>query len=449
MNFIVDTQTLEDLNIFTRSRGGAVFNLFNKTNTRGGAQVLREMFQHPLSDRNMINRRSSIIQYFREKNIAFPFRNELFDAIEFYFSNTDDRTKLVAGEDTLQRKLRNYMGADTEYELLHKGIIAAIEVFNGLGDLLNGMDAEKAPPAWLPEVREIQKLLSDEQLVWMYREKGNKKLAFATTAMYDQVLRFAARVKMQKLLQYIYYIDVYISTAAVANTRGMSFAHALETEKNALRIEGMFHPQLTDPVAYTIQVDQNSNVVFLTGANMAGKSTFMKTLGITVLLAHMGFPVPAQRMEFSVRNGMFTTINLADNLDMGYSHFYAEVLRLKKVAEQVARTENIIVIFDELFRGTNVKDAYDATVAITLAFAERRNCIFVISTHIVEAGGPLKENCTNINFVCFPTVMEDNILRYTYQLSPGITNDRHGMMIINNERIIDILKSRKNTLKLV
>jgi DNA mismatch repair ATPase MutS len=146
---------------------------------------------------------------------------------------------------------------------------------------------------------------------------------------------------------------------------------------------------------------------------------------------------------------MFTTINLADNLNMGYSHFYAEVLRLKKVAEQVARTENLIVIFDELFRGTNVKDAYDATVAVTAAFAEKRNCTFIISTHIIEAGEVLREKCDNINFVYFPTVMNGNKPGYTYQLSAGITNDRHGMMIINNEDIIGIIKSRQQRLKLV
>lgn len=70
-----------------------------------------------------------------------------------------------------------------------------------------------------------------------------------------------------------------------------------------------------------------------------------------------------------MRNGMFTTINLPDNLSMGYSHFYAEVLRLKKVVMQLQQTKKLVIVFDELFRGTNVKDAYDATLAVTEAFA--------------------------------------------------------------------------------
>ena len=449
MSFITDKQTLDDLHIFGKSRDGAIYNLFNTTQTRGGAQVLEEMFLYPLSDKDKINRRSTILQYFQGKNASFPFRNDAFDAIEHYLGNTDERTRIVVAEDTLQRRLRNYMGADTDYELLHKGIIAVIEVFNRLHDFLQEIDAAHAPVAYLEEVKGMQTLLQDGQLAWMYEEKGNKKLAYAKAARYDQDLRFAARDKIHKLLYYLYNMDAYTAVARVAIDRRFVFAHALEGNDHILRIEGMYHPQLTSPVSNSLQVDRNSNVIFLTGANMAGKSTFMKTLGVTLLLAHMGFPVPAKHMEFSVQRGLFTTINLADNLNMGYSHFYAEVLRLKKVAEHISRTENMVIIFDELFRGTNVKDAYDATVAVTGAFAGKRNCTFIISTHIIEAGEELRQQYNNINFVYFPTVMNGSMPEYTYRLTTGITNDRHGMMIINNENIIGILKSRRPKPKLV
>ena len=173
---------------------------------------------------------------------------------------------------------------------------------------------------------------------------------------------------------------------------------------------------------------------------MAGKSTFMKSFGITVFLAHVGFPVPAKEMEFSVQNGMFTTINLPDNLNMGYSHFYAEVLRVKKVAQQVRQTQHLVVVFDELFRGTNVKDAFDATLAVTEAIAERKNRAFMVSTHIIEVGQELGKRCDNVTFEYLPTVMKGKLPTYTYKLEPGITSDKHGMIITNNEKIIEIIK---------
>ena len=264
-------------------------------------------------------------------------------------------------------------------------------------------------------------------------------MSYEQAVTYDRVFRFEERDNLKKILYYVYLLDVYMTVAEVSKSRNFVQAKAYPTEVNILKLKGVFHPFLKKPVGNDIVVDKDSNVIFLTGANMAGKSTFMKTFAISIFLAHVGFPVPAESMEFSVRNGMFTTINLPDNLSMGYSHFYAEVLRVKKVAQQVRQTPNLIIIFDELFRGTNVKDAYDATLAVTEAFAEIRNCTFMISTHIIEVGQVLKERCSNIKFVYLPTLMEGSKPVYTYRLTEGITNDRHGMIIINNERIIEII----------
>lgn len=126
---------------------------------------------------------------------------------------------------------------------------------------------------------------------------------------------------------------------------------------------------------------------------------------------------------------------------MGFSHFYAEVSRVKKVAEAVNSNERLIVVFDELFRGTNVKDAYEATVAVVAAFANKRKCTFIISTHIIEAGEDLKKLRDNVKFLYLPTIMNGNKPQYTYTIKEGITSDRHGMLIIQNENILNILKN--------
>jgi DNA mismatch repair ATPase MutS len=186
-------------------------------------------------------------------------------------------------------------------------------------------------------------------------------------------------------------------------------------------------------------MNQESNLLFLTGANMAGKSTFMKSFGIALYLAHMGFPVAADNMVFSVKDGLYSSINVPDNLSMGYSHFYAEVKRVKKVAEEICRSLDLVVIFDELFKGTNVKDAYDATLAITAAFARKTNCLFIISTHITEAGEELRRNDSPLQYVYFPSILNGSVPTYTYQLQQGISNDRHGMMIIEKEGIVELI----------
>ena len=175
---------------------------------------------------------------------------------------------------------------------------------------------------------------------------------------------------------------------------------------------------------------------------MAGKSTFMKAFGIAVYLSHMGFPVAAKDMQFSVLDGIYSSINVADDISMGHSHFYAEVLRVKNVAEEVASGKNMVVLFDELFKGTNVKDAYDGTLSVTAAFARYSNCLYIVSTHIIEVADALKDEGEHIKFAYLPTVMDGNTPRYTYKLQQGITTDRQGMMIIENEGILDVLKDK-------
>jgi DNA mismatch repair ATPase MutS len=182
------------------------------------------------------------------------------------------------------------------------------------------------------------------------------------------------------------------------------------------------------------------NVLFLTGANMAGKSTFLRSVSTAVYVAHIGFPVAAEEMEFSVLDGIYTTINLPDNLGIGASHFYAEVLRVKKVASELQANKSLFIIFDEMFRGTNVKDAHEATVEITIAFAAKKNSMFIISSHIVEAGERLQQ-IPSIGFQYLPTRMNGTIPEYTYTLEKGITEDRHGMIIIRNEGILETLKN--------
>ena len=270
--------------------------------------------------------------------------------------------------------------------------------------------------------------------------KGKEKLSLEEAAFFDSLLRYDNHGKVRQLLDYIYHLDVYISVARVAHERNFSRAEVLPAEENVMELKGAFHPMLKSPVANDLTISAENNIIFLTGANMAGKSTFMKTFGIAVFLAHVGFPVPAQSMRFSVRDGLFTTINLPDNLNQGFSHFYAEVRRLKRCAQSVNKWPNLVIIFDELFRGTNVKDAYDATVAVTEAFSHKKSSIFMISTHIIEAGEELKQLCRNIEYIYLPTVMEGSVPKYTYRLEKGITADRHGMIIIRNEGILDILK---------
>ncbi len=442
MAFKADNQTINDLKMVGGSKGNDVFSLYNRTKTRGGGKLLKDMFLYPRSREEEITGRVNIIKFFKEKQIKFPFQSSVFDVVEEYLGNTDERTRLSVHQDNLKRKFDSVMGADTDYKQIHKGVVNTLQFFLDLKGFISQLDTETTTHEFNMTVDSIHETLDKPDFSFVKELTKAGKPGFAKTAEYDQLFRFTeSRKDILKLLYYVYDIDVYISVAEVANIYNFTFAEIVQDESNLLEMQGVYHPLVPNAISNDITITEENNMVFLTGANMAGKSTFMKTFSIAIYLCHMGFPVPAKKIRFSIQNGMFTTINLADNLNLGFSHFYAEVSRVKKVAESLKSNERMIVVFDELFRGTNVKDAYDATIAVMDAFAGKRKCTFVISTHIIEAGEELKKLRDNIMFVYLPTVMDGKVPKYTYQLEEGITEDRHGMIIINNEKILDILKN--------
>jgi DNA mismatch repair ATPase MutS len=421
-----DDQTLDDLAIFGKRGGRGIYDLYNHTHTRGGQGILEEMFRRPLSDRAAISKRSAVIATFARLNLAFPFQGALFDMAEKYLMSPGEHTKKSSNPGTLNEKE------------VQQGVTAVIQLIQQIREFI-GTRQVMDMSAYTDDREAISALLTDPAFEPALREKGKGRLAYTAVAAYDILFRVRERPKISRLLGYIYHLDVYLSVAKLAVERKFIFPRALDKGLCILKLEGVYHPELKNPVGNAMQMDPGQNVVFLTGANMAGKSTFLRAVSTAVYVAHMGFPVAAASMEFSVMDGIYTTINLPDNLGIGASHFYAEVLRVKKVAAELHRGKSLFIIFDELFRGTNVKDAHEATVSITRAFAGKATSLFIISSHIVEAGEALRQR-SNIGFLYLPTRMNGHTPEYTYTLEQGITDDRHGMIIIHNEGILEILQ---------
>lgn len=437
MSFITDKQTLEDLNLFGRYKGNSVYKLFDRTLTNGGRQLLEQVFREPLTDVMAIQKRVNGFRYFSDHPAVLPFTREDFTEMEQYlFAGSGGF--LDTARSIISLKVRSAITGTEEYKTLESGCIKTIRVLQAIRGFVSRQQKDAGHP-YAKELNAIQQTFTDKRMKWLDHQPLGEKLSLMQLIRFDHCLRLQMKHEMKALLQFMFHLDVDISVAGVAVERGYTYASVLPAEKNVLCIEGLYHPLLEKPVANSALFNGDNNVVFLTGANMAGKSTYMKAMGIAVYLAHAGLPVPAAEMEFSVKDGIFSSINVPDDLEHGYSHFYAEVRRVKKVAETVSMPKNMIVLFDELFKGTNVKDAYQATLSITEAFSAHRNCFFLISTHIIEVGEALKECCEHIRYHYLPTVIRDGRPTYTYQLKDGITADRQGMMIIENEKIVELI----------
>ena len=437
--FITDRQTLEDLNLIGRFKKDSVINIFDRTRTRSGRQKLEDMFRHPMTDVDSINSVSRAFGYYIDLNREFPFEETQIEAIEYYLNSNDADTAVASAVAVFLSKSKLVLANNRAYVKMCEGMIVLSQVLIQAYDFLKEFPLENCPDK--EAIEEYLSSLTDSDLAGLKRvATRSSEMNVAAAISSDKLIRLHLRKSVDVLMPLLSKLDVYMSVGCSAALRGFGLAEAVEADERFIDMQGVFHPSLTKPVANDLLINGEKNVFFLTGVNMAGKSTFMKAVSIALYLAQMGFPVPAAKIRFTPVDGIYTSINVPDDISQGYSHFYAEVLRVKNIAQQVAEGLNLFIIFDELFKGTNVKDAYDATLAVTDAYASHRNCLYIISTHIVEVGPALAEKCGNVQFRFLAAQMDGNRLVYPYKLAEGISADRHGMTIIMNEHILETIR---------
>jgi DNA mismatch repair ATPase MutS len=220
----------------------------------------------------------------------------------------------------------------------------------------------------------------------------------------------------------------------------LCFPEIRKTNAPYVKATNLYHLLLKLPVAYNLDLSHQSNFLFLTGANMAGKSTFIKAVGICVYLAHVGMGVPAEDFELSLFDGLLSNIQVEDNISRGESYFFNEVQRIKKTIEKINDGRNWLILIDELFKGTNIQDAMKCSVVVIEGLRKMKNALFILSTHLYEIGEGLKQY-PNIRFNYFETYIESGQLIFNYQLKEGISNDRFGYLILKREGVVDMLEN--------
>ncbi|RZL09170.1 MAG: hypothetical protein EOO89_21940, partial [Pedobacter sp.] len=334
--------------------------------------------------------------------------------------------------------LRNKITASADYYVVESGLKNFLKLSIFLKDYVQVIEETDAPKGLKEHAEKINKILSLPALKAMIAISP-KKLRFWHISRLDSAFRKHLRKELTELLRLVYELDVYETLAYTIEQKSLCLPEYLDTESLNISIEALYHPGIKGAVTNNVEIQEQNNMTFLTGSNMAGKSSFLKATGLCIFLAHIGFPVFAKSMRTTIFNGMITTINLPDNLNDGLSHYYTEVKRVKETALQLRDGGKVFVIFDELFRGTNVKDAFDASLLIINELAQIKSSVFLISTHIVELAEELKSN-RNVAFKYMDTFFENNHPVFTYKLLDGISKERLGMYIVINEGIVEIIQ---------
>lgn len=441
MKFEIDKQTISDLELFDKVKGEkSVFSFFEYTKSLGGKKRLESIYSSPLTNIESIEDRIVKIKCFRNSNFDIKIEKDNLDFIEHYLSQQNIPARISFSR-SLLTALRNKIRPGNEYYIIQRGTRLLTgwlnEMYSYSAVLLND------DPDFIKDCKQkFYNKIENTSLRMVMNLKSRVRIMPHEYGKLDFCFRNLESENIRDLLDLLYEIDAYQSVALAADKHGFNFP-VLTKELNYCKVQGLFHPFIENPVLNDFEFSDGKVVCFLTGPNMAGKSTFLRSISISVYLSHLGFPVPAKSMTTSVFNGLITTINLSDNLNKGYSHFYNEVLRVKYVAERINTVNNIVIVFDELFKGTNVKDAYEASLSVISAFSKFKKGLFAISTHIIEIADELNDNDA-IFFKFFEANIVNETPHYDYILKDGVTNERIGMYILRKERVLETIENGIN-----
>jgi hypothetical protein len=231
--------------------------------------------------------------------------------------------------------------------------------------------------------------------------------------------------------------DAYVSLGNYAYNN-QEFIFPVKTgDKLAFSAKEMGHPLIPSKkrICNDFSIRGKGDIVIVTGANMAGKSTFLRTVAVNLIIAMVGAPVCASEMLFSPMK-IFTSMRTTDSLHSNESYFYAELKRLKILKERLIKEENLFFILDEILKGTNSDDKRMGSILFLKEIIGQRGT-GLIATHDTSLGDMEKEYPGIIETKCIEIEVDGENIKFDYKIKPGIAKNKNAVLLMEQLGILD------------
>jgi uncharacterized membrane protein YkgB len=200
--------------------------------------------------------------------------------------------------------------------------------------------------------------------------------------------------------------------------------------------EALGHPLIASSKRVDNDFSQGNpeTILIVTGANMAGKSTFLRAVGVNFVLALAGAPVCAKTFSCPLI-GLRTGMRTEDSLQENQSYFYAELNRLKRIMDELREGKPLLILLDEILKGTNSTDKQSGSIAIVEQLVNL-NALVLLATHDVVLGGLQKQFPTKVFNACFESEVDGERLTFDYKLKPGVAQKANATFLMKQMGII-------------
>ncbi len=433
----IDQTTYTDLSVFETADEFSLFNKLDQTRTVGGRTQLYQLFNQPFSNLEKIQETQQILSIILRNESAWgpSISNGTVMVMERFYETPLD--EIPASHDLVSSRTYKLLHAP-DFSLTRYSISHFADFIRGMKSIASLAVTEPCPPLLAAMLQRVSRLLDHEMLISLAERKPGKKLSPSEVVKYGHFIRKRFKTTALDLIGIFGKLDAWYSMALASRQYQLVMPEFTPQEDPFVEISGLYHLLITAPVSYDVKMDAGSNFVFLTGANMAGKSTFIRAVGCAIFLAHLGMGVPALNMKLSLFDGILSNINVVDNVVKGESYFFNEVQRIKNTIVRISDQKKWLVLIDELFKGTNVEDAMKCSSVVIRGLIKIKTSLFILSTHLYEIAEELKP-FPNISFKYFETNVKEDQLEFNYLLKEGISNDRIGYLILKREGVVDLL----------
>lgn len=433
----LDATTYNDISIYHPEEEFSIFHKLNFTRTVYGKEWLRIFFSEPHHDLKKILGTQKIIKTLFDHLSDWPLEitNGTLLVIEKYLDYYLD--PIPEEPNAFNSWIYKALHVE-DYRMVKYSVNHLADFYRGINKLVNLFKGEEFPPFFSIYIERAEQLLKETPLKRLSESRPGTVFRPQQSLYFGQHIRNEFKNSTLELIEIFGRLDAWYSMAMAVKTYDLRFPEFVDSAQPMIDGKALYHLLLRQPVPYDIRMDESSNFLFLTGANMAGKSTLIKSVGSAVFLAHLGMGVPAAQLRLSMFDGLLTNINVIDNIAKGESYFYNEVQRIKNTIQKINDGRKWLVLIDELFKGTNMQDAMKCSLTVIKGLIKMKNSLFILSTHLYEIGEELKQH-PNICFRYFETIIRDEQLEFSYQLKEGISNDRLGYVILKREKVVELL----------
>lgn len=312
-------------------------------------------------------------------------------------------------------------------ELLYSDLFYAVKIINTASKILNLKESHESVK--LPKIRSIKFLsyfmLSDdnnEANIALQFINAIKMVFMTDYHIYHYALRIL-RKNQESFSEYYQIVGQYDLSYSIALYR-QTLPYYIQPEIGSLYTEEIYHPLLAHPVANDYSHNKS---VLLTGSNASGKSTFMKTIALNIVLAQAINTTTSEVFRYNPGN-VLTSMNLEDSLAKGDSYFIAEIKSIKRIIQAIEKFPVTYIFIDEILRGTNTKERISSATSILRHINSNQNTTLFAATHDIELTEILKEE---FDFYYFREHLTDNNdIEFDYTIRKGITTTSNAIELM-------------------